>query len=86
LRLSCFVCRNERSSFRSFSECRRVVEHFDEACVNFKWRDHVSRCFVRDENDDVVVIDERSLSSFSRIADDDSDRVIDHDDDEESSA
>jgi hypothetical protein len=36
LRLSCLVCRSERSSLRSFSECRRVVEHFDEACVNCK--------------------------------------------------
>jgi hypothetical protein len=83
LRLSCLVCRSERSSLRSFSEYRRVIEHFNEAYVNCKWRDYVSRCFVRDENDDVVVINERSLSSFSRITDDDNDRVIDHDDDEE---
>jgi hypothetical protein len=36
MRQSCLACRSERSSFRSFSKCRRAVEHFDEACVNCK--------------------------------------------------
>jgi hypothetical protein len=36
MRQSCLACRNERSSLRSFSKCRKAVEHFDEACVNCK--------------------------------------------------
>jgi hypothetical protein len=36
MRQSCLACRSERSNLRSFSKCRRAVEHFDEACVNCK--------------------------------------------------
>ena len=67
--LSCLACRSERPGLRPFPECRRVAEHFDGACANCKWRDHASRCFVRDEDDDVIVIGERSLGPFPGNAD-----------------
>jgi hypothetical protein len=78
MRQSCLACRSETSSFRSFSKCRRAVEHFDEACVNCKWRDHVNRCFVRknEMNDDVIIVDHRRLTS-SKL--DENDRANDND-------
>ncbi len=36
MKQSCLACRNETSSLRSFSKCRKAVEHFDEAYVNCK--------------------------------------------------
>jgi hypothetical protein len=79
---SCLACRNERSSLRSFSKCRRAVEHFEEACVNCKWHDHVNRCFVREYemNDDVIIVDHRRLKS-SRF--DENDRTLDNDDNDD---
>ena len=50
---SCSACQSARNESHSFSKCRRLVDHFDEACVNCKWRDHVNRCFVRNEENDV---------------------------------
>jgi hypothetical protein len=78
IKQSCFACCNEISSFRSFSKCRRTVEHFDEAYVNCKWRDHVNRCFVRknEMNENVIIIDHRRLTS-SRF--DENDRINDND-------
>jgi hypothetical protein len=85
MRQSCLVCRSERSSLRSFSKCRRAVEHFDEACVNCKWRDHVNRCFIRknEMNDDVIIVDHRRLTS-SRF--DENDRAFDNDDNDDDSS
>lgn len=58
----CDACRRARTGPRPFPECRRVAGHFGGACANCKWRDHASRCSVRgDEDDDVVVIGERRL-------------------------
>jgi hypothetical protein len=78
MKQSCLTCRNETSSLRSFSKCRRTIEHFDEACVNCKWRDHVNRCFVRknEMNDDVIIVDHRRLTSLKF---DKSDRINDND-------
>ena len=50
---SCSACQNARNESHLFSKCQRLVDHFNEACVNCKWRDHVNRCFVQDEEDDV---------------------------------
>jgi hypothetical protein len=36
MRQSCLACRSETSNLRSFSKCRRAIEHFDETCVNCK--------------------------------------------------
>jgi hypothetical protein len=74
MRQSCLACRNETSNLRSFSKCRRAVEHFDEAYVNCKWRDHVNRRFVRknEMNDDVIIVDHRRLTSLKF---DENDRV-----------
>ena len=49
---SCSVCQSARNESHSFSKCRHLVDHFDETCVNYKKRDHVNRCFVRNEEDD----------------------------------
>jgi hypothetical protein len=85
MKQSCFACRSERSNLRSFSKCHRAVEHFDEACVNYKWRDHVNRCFVRknEMNDDVIIVDHRRLTS-SRF--DENDRAFDNDDNDDDSS
>jgi hypothetical protein len=85
MKQSCLACRNERSSLRSFSKCRRGVEHFDEACVNCKWRDHVNHCFVwkNEMNDDVIIVDHRHLTS-SRF--DENDRALDNDDNDDDSS
>ncbi len=82
MKQSCFACRSERSNFRSFSKCRRAVEHFDEACVNCKWRDHVNRCFVRNNetNDDVIIVDHRRLTSSKS---DENDRAFDNNDNDD---
>ena len=49
---SCVSCRNAIPGPRPFPECRRVPGHFGGACANCKWRDHASRCSVRDGADD----------------------------------
>ncbi|OJD09454.1 hypothetical protein ACJ73_10300, partial [Blastomyces percursus] len=45
------------SRFRPLPECRRLPGHFGGAYGNCKWRDHASRCSVRDGEDVVEVID-----------------------------
>jgi hypothetical protein len=47
-RRACLTCRRSISGPRPFPECRRVPGHFGGACGNCKWRDHASRCTVRD--------------------------------------
>lgn len=45
----CTACAAVRPGLRPFPQCRRVRGYFDGACANCKWRDHASRCSVRDE-------------------------------------
>ena len=78
LGLPCLACRSERSGLRPFPECRRVAGHFGGACANCKWRDHASRCSVRDEDDDVVVTGQRSLGPPPGNADVGGGRAIGH--------
>lgn len=49
---ACGACAAARPGLRPFPECRRVAGHFGGACANCKWRDHGSRCSVRDEDED----------------------------------
>jgi Protein of unknown function (DUF3716) len=52
---ACLACRTG-PGLRPFPECRRLLGHFGGACGNCKWRDHASRCSVRDGEDAVEVI------------------------------
>jgi hypothetical protein len=45
----CTACQTPRPGLRPFPECRRVPGHFGGCCGNCKWRDHASKCFVRDD-------------------------------------
>ena len=70
----CLACHSVFPGLRPFPKCRRVAGHFGGACANCKWRDHASRCSVRgDEDDDVVVIGQRRLkpSSGNHVVNDD---------------
>jgi Protein of unknown function (DUF3716) len=49
-RHSCDSCVSADPGPYPFPSCRRVPGHFGGACANCKWRDHASRCTVRDEN------------------------------------
>jgi hypothetical protein len=82
MRKSCLACRSERSNLRSFSKCRKAVEHFDEIYVIYKWRDHVNHYFVRKNeiNDDVIIVDHRRLTSLRF---DENDRAFDNDDNDD---
>ncbi|PGH15888.1 hypothetical protein AJ79_02055 [Helicocarpus griseus UAMH5409] len=53
---ACIACRSG-PGLHPFPECRRLPGHFGGACGNCKWRDHASRCSVRDDEDVVEVID-----------------------------
>ncbi len=44
----CIACSQPRPGLNPFPYCRHVVRHFGGACGNCKWRDHASRCSVRD--------------------------------------
>ena len=35
-----------------FFICIQLPGHFDGACANYKWRDHVNRCSVQDDQED----------------------------------
>jgi len=37
-----------------FLKCRCTSEHFSECCSNCKWCDHTCRCFIR--NNDVLIV------------------------------
>jgi hypothetical protein len=52
----CSACRGG-AGFRPFPECRHLPGHFGGACGNCKWRDHASRCSVRDTGFGGVTID-----------------------------
>jgi hypothetical protein len=49
-RHSCDSCVSADPGPYPFPSCRKVPGHFGGACANCKWRDHASRCTVRDEN------------------------------------
>jgi hypothetical protein len=60
-RRPCSACRGG-AGFRPFPECRRLPGHFGGACGNCKWRDHASRCSVRDTDSEGTTIDHTSDS------------------------
>ena len=45
---ACDACNRITPGLRPFPECRKINGHFGGACSNCKWRDHASRCSVRD--------------------------------------
>jgi len=48
----CLNCQTH--SMTLFLKCRCTSEHFNECCDNCKWRDHVCRCSVH--NNDVLIV------------------------------
>lgn len=52
---ACTACRGG-PGLRPFPECRRLPGHFDGACGNCKWRDHASRCTVRDHVEGAIEV------------------------------
>jgi Protein of unknown function (DUF3716) len=46
----CATCLGARLGYRPFLLCYWVPRHFSGACGNYKWRDYVARCSVRDED------------------------------------